>query len=341
MNAKKHFQKHYAKLKREAILRSAVWGFIIGLFCGFVSLLALWFTKLDGILISLIVLAAVSLIASALFYLLRFKPTVQSSARRIDGLGLEERLVTMVELEGDESLIAKLQRDDAKRALEEFSPSKIRFNLPKKAMVLLSVIGALTFAMLTLSILSAAGLIPSGSDMIESTIEKGREVYISVTYEAEDGGYINGESDQLILSGTRPEAVRAEAEDGYVFVEWDDGNTNPNRADGNLVTDVIFVAIFEPIDEEGDDDGDGEEKADDEPSEDAQESNNGTPDESDQNSASAGGKYEEKNQIKKNDTFYREVMDVYKELLKKRLEEDGDTLTPEEKAIIEAYLSIV
>ena len=341
MNAKKHFQKHYSKLKREAILRSAVWGFITGLSCGFVSLLALWFTKLDGILISLIILAAVSLITSALLYLIKFKPTVQSSARRIDGLGLEERLVTMVELEGDESLIAKLQREDAKRALSEFSPAKIRFNLPKKAMVLLLVTGLLTASMLTLSILSAVGIIPSGSEIIESTVEQGREVYISVTYEAEDGGYIKGEADQLIVSGTRPEPVRAEAEDGYVFVEWDDGNKNPNRSDGNLVTDVIYVAIFEPIEEEGDDDGDGEEKPDDEPNEDAQESNKGNPDNSDQTSGSAGGKYEEKNQIKKNDTFYREVMDVYKELLKKRLEEDGDTLTPEEKAIIEAYLSIV
>ena len=54
-----------------------------------------------------------------------------------------------------------------------------------------------------------------------------------------------------------------------------------------------------------------------------------------------GGKYEEANQIIDGETYSREVKQLYKELLRERLETEGDQLSPEERAIIEAYLDIV
>ena len=54
-----------------------------------------------------------------------------------------------------------------------------------------------------------------------------------------------------------------------------------------------------------------------------------------------GGKYEEANQIIDGETYYREVKQLYKEMLLERLETEGDQLSPEERAIIEAYLEIV
>ena len=94
MNAKKHFQKHYSKLRWEAILRSFVWGLIIGLGCCFVSLAVLWFTSLNGIFWSTVALVAVTILLSVILYFAKFRPTVKGSAKRIDSLGLEERLVT-------------------------------------------------------------------------------------------------------------------------------------------------------------------------------------------------------------------------------------------------------
>ena len=342
MNAKTHFQKHYIRLKREAILLSLMRGLTVGLGCGFISLLVLWFTSLNGLIISAAVMVGVTLIGTLAFYFFKHKPTVQSSAKRIDALGLEERLVTMIELENENSVMANLQREDAKRALESVVPSQIRFKMSKKTSILLAVTGVLFAAMLTVSILSALGLMPSGDELLGSAIDKAQEVYVSVTYDVEEGGYIQGESDQLVLVGSDAETVRAVAEEGFVFVEWDDGYQDPERCDRNISSDVIFVAIFEPIEEEGDDeeDGDGEEKPTDEPTDNEKESEEGNPDDS-ESSSGGGAKYEEKNQIIDGKTYYREVLDMYKDLLRERLEKEGESLTEEERAIIEAYLGIV
>ena len=342
MNAKTHFQKHYIRLKREAILLSLMRGLAVGLGCGFISLLVLWFTSLNGLIISAAVMVGVTLIGTLAFYFFKHKPTVQSSAKRIDALGLEERLVTMIELENEDSVMANLQREDAKRALESVVPSQIRFKMSKKTSILLAVTGVLFAAMLTVSILSALGLMPSGDELLGSAIDKAQEVYVSVTYDVEEGGYIQGESDQLVLVGSDAETVRAVAEEGFVFVEWDDGYQDPERTDRNISSDVVFVAIFEPIEEEGDDgeDGDGEEKPTDEPNENEKESEEGNPDDS-ESSSGGGAKYEEKNQIIDGKTYYREVLDMYKDLLRERLEKEGESLTEEERAIIEAYLGIV
>ena len=342
MNAKTHFQKHYIRLKREAILLSLLRGLTVGLACGFVSLLVLWFTSLDGLVISAAVTVGVTILGTLAFYFFKHKPTVKSSAKRIDSLGLEERLLTMVELENENSVMANLQREDAKRALSSVAPSQIRFKPKKRTLILLIVTGVLFAAMLTVSILSALGLMPSGHEIIGSAVDQAQEVYISVTYEAEDGGYIQGESDQLVLAGSDAEPVRAVADEGFIFVEWDDGYQDPERADRNISSDVVFVAIFEPIEEEGDDDGDGdgEEKPSDEPTENEEKSETGQPDD-EQSSSGNGAKYEDKNQIIDGKTYYREVLDIYKDLLRERLEKEGDSRTEDEKAIIESYLGIV
>ena len=177
--------------------------------------------------------------------------------------------------------------------------------------------------------------------LIEDAVEEAQEVYVSVTYEVEDGGYIEGIADQLVLYGTNAEPVVAVAEEGYIFVEWDDGRSRPDRSDTKITEEVVYVAIFEPIAEEG---AEGEEGQDEKPMDNPQENENASqsqPDNDSDTPSSAGGKYEEANQIIDGETYYREVLEMYKELLRQRLENEGDTLTEEERAIIEAYLGIV
>ena len=341
MNRKQNFEKHYSRLRLEAWLLSLLWGLVLGLGCGFVTALILWFTKLDGLVLSLAVAAGVTVISMLVFYLARFRPNAVKNARRLDRLGLEERLVTMVEFEKDDSVMARLQREDAKAQLEKIKPSSVKLRITRKLAIPLLIVMVLYALMLTVTILSASGVIPGGDELIEDAVEEAQEVYVSVTYEVEDGGYIEGVADQLILLGSNAEPVVAVAEEGYVFVEWDDGRTRPDRADTKITEDVVYVAVFEPISEEGEPDDDGN---DEKPMDNPQENENASqsnPNEDSDSPSSAGGKYEEANQIIDGETYYREVLEMYKELLRQRLEAEGDTLTEEERAIIEAYLGIV
>jgi hypothetical protein len=341
MNRKQNFEKHYSRLRFEAWLLSLLWGLVLGLGCGSLTALILWFTKLDGLILSLIATAAVTLIATLVCYALRFRPDAVKNARRLDRLGLEERLVTMVEFEKDDSVMARMQREDAKAHLEKIKPSSIRMKLTKALALHLTVTAIIYALLLTLTILSASGIIPGGDELIEDAVEEAQEVYVSVTYEVEDGGYIEGEADQLILLGSNAEPVVAVAEEGYIFVEWDDGRSSPDRADTKVTEDVVYIAVFEPISEDGDE---GEEGNDEKPMDNPQENENASqsqPNDDSDSPSSAGGKYEEANQIIDGETYYREVLEMYKELLRQRLETEGDTLTEEERAIIEAYLGIV
>ena len=82
--------------------------------------------------------------------------------------------------------------------------------------------------------------------------------FVSVTYAVEGGGTIYANDTQLIKNGSNTEAVTAVADDGWVFIGWDDGYENPTRSDKNITEDTVFTAIF--VSDEGfeeDDDNTG------------------------------------------------------------------------------------
>ena len=346
MNAKKHFEKHYAKLNLEAVVHSSVWGLVSGAICGFIAALITWFTALKPawlcILISVGALLLVGTATAVILYFVKYRPTPKSSAKRLDGLGMRERMITMLELKDDDSLIAKIQREDAKEKLSSLPTSRIKIALSTTMIVLMSVFGILSVGMTTVSALAAAGVIQSGNEVLDDTIEEIEpEVYFSVTYEAEDGGYIDGEADQLVLEGGNAEPVTAVAEEGYVFVEWDDGLSRPGRQDNKITDHVVYVAIFELIMEEDEGEGDNEDQPTDSPKESEDAEQQRPSDDPQDSSGSAGGKYEEVNQIIDGNKYYREYLEFYQELMRERLETEGDSLSEEERAIIEGYLGIV
>lgn len=342
MNAKKHFEKHYAKLNFEAIVYSAVWGTIIGAICGFIAALITWFTVKPvwlGILISVGTLLLTGTVAAVIFYLLKYRPTAKSSAKRLDGLGMRERMITMLELEGDDSVIARMQRENAKEYLSLIPTSRIKIALTTTMIVLLSVVGFLFVGVTTVSALVPAEKVLG---VIDDAVEEFEpEIYYSVTYEAEDGGYIDGEADQLVIKDGSAEPVTAVAEEGYIFVEWEDGLTRPGRQDKNITDHVVYVAIFEPIADEGDESEEGEDQPNDTPKESEDATQSKPSDNPQDSSGSPGGKYEEVNQIIDGNKYYREYLEFYQELMRERLETEGDSLSDEERAIIEGYLGIV
>lgn len=351
MDQNKHFDMRYAKLTKEAVLKSLLCGAAVSFGAVFVLGTVLWFIGTDniGLVLGILLgsLGAITVGASLVFYFAKFKPTVTSNARRIDSLGLEERVITMLELEGEDSVMANLQRNDAIKALKTVNEKEIRFKIGRNMIVTAALVAFFGLVMGTLSMLSAAGLLPSGLTLM--TPEKPPE-YIVVSYFAEDGGYIEGETDQLVLMGENAEPVMAIPEEGYTFEGWDDGYKKPSRFDKEIDHPLVLMAIFLPIEEDGEDPGDDAESGEngEEPGEeegDQGESSDQPGEESDDPSQpgdSGGGKYDKANQIIDGEKYYREELEAYyrdkvMELLKKSVEE----LTEEERAIIEAYINIV
>ena len=341
MNVKQQFEKHFLKLRSEAWLRALLAGLVVGFAVGFVVATLTWFTDMNGLWAPILAILLTTGIAAPIFYAKKYCPTAERSARRIDRLGLEERLITMVEYANDESCMANVQRQDAKQKLAELETSEIKFQMPKKTLIALCISGVFGLGMSAVTALAALGLLPSGMQLWEDITPDEPIIYVSVTYEVGEGGYIDGEADQLIPMGSSTSMVVAVADEGFEFQGWDDDYANPDRADSGVTEDVVYVAIFQPLEGEPSEDGDPSEEEDQEQPQDQQQSNESqTPEDSDSPQMNTG-KYEEANQIIDGQIYYREVLEEYRNLLVERLESEGSSLTDEERAIIEAYLDVV
>ena len=349
MNAKMHFEKHFAKLKSEAMVRSLLAAMIIGFVAGFVAAAVLWFVSQNMWWISVVAFVGVTALCMPIFYFKKYRPTAVRSARRIDRLGLEERLVTMVEYEGNDSIVAELQRKDAKQKLAELEATAVKVTVAKKTLATLAVSGVLGVIMMTVVCLSAFGILPDGKTLLEAMGPEEQIKYVSVTYDAPDGGYIEGDADQLIEIGGNTTQVIAIPDDGFEFVEWSDGYKKPVRSDSKITEDVVFIAVFMPLEGEPQDSDESQESQEAEQEkpkdqQDQQQQQQQQPQEPDPEappSNNGGGKYEEANQVIDGETYYKEVIGTYLETLRERLENEGDKLTDEERAIIESYLGIV
>ena len=71
-----------------------------------------------------------------------------------------------------------------------------------------------------------------------------KEVFYNITYTASAGGYIDGQTEQIITSGDNAEPVTAVPNEGYEFVKWSDGLTTPERQDRNVTEDKTVTAQF-------------------------------------------------------------------------------------------------
>ena len=198
MDYKQHFKEQESRLRLEALIKSALAGVAVGGALGFIVALIGWFTDIPGLWLDITVTVVTGITAGVIFYYKLFKPTVMSSARRLDRLGLDERLITMVELEGDDSYMAQLQRQDATERLTAIKKKDIRIIIPAISIVLASISFPLVTGMTTVTALADAGIIMSGDEFFDSITPDEPEINISVTYEAEEGGTIDGEAEQMV-----------------------------------------------------------------------------------------------------------------------------------------------
>ena len=351
MNNKKYFQEQEPKLKLEAVLKSLLCSLAVGFSVSFVVALATWIASINGIWNALVLFVVAALISFPFFYLKKFNPTVMQNARRIDRLGLEERLITMVEFANDTSYITELQRKDAQNALAKVDKKSLRIEIPRAIIISLVICAVLGLGMSTVNVLAANGKIPGGNEILNNIVDPDPIEYVTVSYVIEEGGILEGDEDQIIVKGTDTTYVTAVADDGFVFQEWSDGFTEPTRIDRGVTEDVIYTAVFVEMEDEGgsggDGDGEGEGEGD-EPqdappeSESNQQGNSGTP--SNPNGGynqGGGGASQPNNQIIDGETYYKEVLESYQDAAEDRIQNEDSEFTDDDIEFIKKYLGIV
>ena len=267
----KLFQKYYNRLVHEAMLKSVLCGLIIGFAATLVTAFCFWMIGFKFFWLAAVPLVAATAAATPVFYFRVFKPTTKVVASRIDELGLEERMITMNQLKNEDTYIAKRQREDALKSLSLVSADLLKIVVSVPMIVAVAVLAVSGIGMTTVSALASNNVIKSGQEMFNDP-EKDK-VYYEVNYEIRelipslfgymvggggDGEFI-GDMTQIVEEGEDATEITFIAPDGYMFVQWDDGNPSPTRQDTEITEDTTRVAyIVEMTEGDGEGDGDGE-----------------------------------------------------------------------------------
>lgn len=336
MSQKKRFSNLDSKLLREAILRSALWGVAAGAVVAFAAAVACWFLEASLLWVALATLLAASAIAGVLFYFTTFHPTIKANAQRIDRLGLDERAITMVEFENDNSYIAQRQREDALEKMAKVEPKHLKIKVSCLAIVLCCLSLLLFAGMATVEELSTRGILPSGVEVWRTIFPPEPLPKYTIKYEASKGGVLIGETEQTVEKGSSGEMVTAIADEGYAFLCWSDGVETPYRIDENVSRSFSVSAVFIQI-EDINDAGDDEDKPDDVPGggegEQPTDNPNAPPPSGDE-------KYEDVNQVIDGQTYYRDVIDEYYQQALEYLKND-ENIPDHIRKIIERYYSTI
>lgn len=346
------FARFSRRLTQEGLLNALLIALAIGFGIAFVVAAVAWYMEKNVLLLCVGIVAAVALIGVPVIYAIFYRPTVQSNARRIDRLGMEERMVTMVELENEDSVLSRLQREDAQKRLAEADEKQMKIRIPRKVVVSASVAAILGCAMTTLSTLAVLGYILSGAEMLDPLIPDPPVQYVYIEYVVEEGGYIDGEEFQEIVLGESGTEVMAVADDGWIFDGWTDGGGNPVRLDTKVEQDMQLIAVFVPDEGanggqgEGEDEGEGEGEGDGEPTDQPGEGEGKSESESDDSkeessSSAAGGKYDPANQIIDGEVFYRDALaGQYEDQMQEEMSSD-DEIPEDIRDVVESYFEII
>lgn len=293
MNPKQLFQKYYRKLNREGIIKASLIGLISGMAALFLAGILCWMFGYNGFWVLILAFLAAGLPVGIIVYDKKFRPTTRSIAQRVDELGLEERLITMTELEGDPSYIAMRQREDAMKSLSMVSADLLTIAVSVPLIVGVIVAGICGIGGTTVYAMYSAGAIRSGVDIIRDATAEPAVSY-KVEYGVEGEGMIMGIATQKVYADEDALAVMAVPDAGYIFVGWSDGYDDAYRVDYRVNTDIEVYAIFEEaVDIDPDDNDDNNPEPDDMPPYYGSDDNGGDRTPTDKPSDDAGGAWNE------------------------------------------------
>lgn len=269
------FKKYHARIVREGVLKALFCGLIVGCSVLLVTAALSWFFGFKpGLWLGLALFVICTAGSMPIFYFKKFRPTTKAIAMRVDELGLEERLLTMTELENDDSYIAMRQREDALTALKGVDHLLVKIVVSAALIVSLAVVGVFGLGMFTVEVLNYAGVIPSAVELLRGehipknyTLSykvgegEGKIVYYTDDWRDEeivwDSAWTEEEIEekdyefthlQTVKEGKDGRLVVAEPSEGYVFLAWSDGVLDPYRQDFSVKHSIKVKAIFAEID---------------------------------------------------------------------------------------------
>lgn len=255
------FRKHHNRIAKEGILKAFLCGISIASGALLLTALVCWFSGFKaGLFLAIGVFVLALAISMPLLYVYRYRPTVKTVASRVDELGLEERVLTMTELEGDDSYIARAQRADTEKALRSVDHLFIKLAV-SASLIVLSVVGIVVglFGGVTFSSLYYADVIPDAVTAFTPAVKLGEFV---VRYGVEEGGFggvylwtedaepdalVSVEEKYTVTEGDSAPAIIAVPAANYVFCGWSDGLMDPYRHDLSVTEDIEVKALFERI----------------------------------------------------------------------------------------------
>lgn len=254
----KNYQKQIAK---EGWIKSTICGLTVGFCIDIICSIIFLLFGIKLFWIGIITFVAGTAFATPIFYYSKFKKNKRQVASRVDTIGLEERILTLVQFENDDSYIAQRQRNDAIEALSKVNETLLKFAVSVPMIAICAVCCVLSVGATTASALSHQGII----DKIEETNDQ----YFSAIYGVKNSewGRVEGTLVQSVISGDVTDPVEAIANDDYVFVGWSDGYMEAVRSDMINKDGFEVYSLFEPIeDNEEDDDITKEERDEGDPS---------------------------------------------------------------------------
>lgn len=259
--------KYRSRLAKEGWLRSALCGLSTGFGADILCAAGFWVFGIKQFWVFIVVFAAVTAIATPLFYYGRFKSSRRQVASRIDMLGLEERILTMTQFENDDSYIARRQREDAMNALRSVNESFVKIAVSASMVVVCCVTCVLGVGATTASALSDKSLLDLIREKKEEEEALANTFYLTYGVKDNVGGRVDGELEQSVRGGEAGTTVQAVAEDGYIFIGWTDGYEDATRTDVDVKKDVTVNAVFVEAENNDEDDQTEEEKGEGEPGE--------------------------------------------------------------------------
>jgi hypothetical protein len=208
-------REYYNRLAKEGFLKSLLWGLTIGFSALLASAFLFWVFAWKAVWVCAIVFVLCVAIITPIVYFTKYKPNKKFVAKRIDELGLEERMLTMAELEGNDSYIAIRQREDALNALSTINASFIRLAISVPLIIATIVTGLLGASMTTVSALSASGVLRSGSEIVNPPEEEPILSEFTVEYEIGEGEGILMELDREMQAEERKQNEEKKRQEYY------------------------------------------------------------------------------------------------------------------------------
>ncbi|MBR2375446.1 MAG: hypothetical protein IKA88_04075 [Clostridia bacterium] len=242
----KIFKEYYARVAKEGVLKAVFCGLIVGFSVTLLAATTFWLLgERMWIWLSLLFCPIVAGITTPIFYQTKFKPNTKKLARRIDELGLEERILTMAQLQGDESYIAMKQREDAMKAIQRVNPKLVKFAISVPLVIALGVVATVSTSVTTVFALGEK----TGKEYIEEAKAANIPEY-EITYEIDGEGEIVGEPFQIVKEGESGTPIEAVPAPNWAFDCWleleadDEGKVDPCRTETEVKGHIVLTAVF-------------------------------------------------------------------------------------------------